>query len=191
MRIILTFLLLTLKIHLSICCECPSTNEESVKRTFEKAEIIVIGHAVRNMNYNVEVRKSWDNRSQGFDFLFKVDSVLKGDTTIKEIIVTQLLSDGCSRRFDFGEPMILSGTSITKFVNRTPKRPKLNEGEIPPTETPPPPPGYASGPTLFLYNSKQEEADYWNELAKNNTVISSSLCTSYYVNSEAGAYFLK
>lgn len=191
MRLILTILLVSFEIKAALACECPPTNEETVKLNFDEAEIIVIGHAIRNVNYNTEVRNSWDNRNQGFDVVFKVDSVLKGSISLDEVIVTQLLSDGCSRRFEFGEQMIISGSSIKEFINKTPKRPELQEGEIPPTNIPPPPLGFVSGPTLFLYNSEQAEADYWNELAQNNTVLPSSLCTSYYVNSEAGSYFLK
>ncbi|MFT7033641.1 MAG: hypothetical protein ACJA2S_002149 [Cyclobacteriaceae bacterium] len=191
MRILLTFLLLSLDIQMALACECPPTNEETVKRNFEEAEIIVIGHAIKNVNYDVEVRNSWNKRNQGYEVLFKVDSVLKGDKNLRDVIVTQLLSGGCSRRFEFGESMIISGSSISKIINRTPKRPKPKGSEIPPTEMPPLTPEYSSGSTLFLYNSEQEEADYWNELAQNNKVIPSSLYNSYYVDSTAGSYFLK
>ncbi|MCB0495794.1 MAG: hypothetical protein KDC79_06640 [Cyclobacteriaceae bacterium] len=165
----------------SFACTC-ETDSTVIRKYMEDAEYIVIGHAIKNIDYNNEVRESWDKRNSGFEVVFVVDSIIKGEIESNEILINQFGEGNCSQLFEFGERYILFGNRLKKFINRTPKIPKVKKGEIPATLEPPPPPSIFET-IMYCYNNKDNEIRYWNKLAESKIVLHSSQCSTFNMNS--------
>jgi hypothetical protein len=153
-----------------------------------EAGFVVIGHAVKNVGFNNEVNDIWDQQNGGYDVLFKVDSVIKGNLNLKTIVIKQF-GGNCDRIFKFGKKYLIVGNQLETFVNKTPKRKKIKEGEIPPNSMPPPPPSVNSKTAIFNDGS-DDEMRYWNNLANEHVILNTSMCSSFLVNSKNASYFL-
>lgn len=153
----------------------------------DEVDFLVIGHAVKNIGFNPEVNEMWDNRNQGYNVLIEVDSIVKGNLKSKTIYVRQFGGD-CDQIFKFGEQYLIVGNQLAKFVLRSTKRRRNKKGEIPPTDMPPPPPSIYSKTAIF-YDSNKKEVSYWNELANEQIIVSTSMCSSFSVTNKIATYF--
>ena len=170
-------------------CECFSIDSISAKELANEVEFVIIGHAVKNVEFYSEVNRMWDQREQGYNVLIEVDSVVKGNVKSKNIVIKQF-GGNCDQIFEFGEQYLIIGNQLEKFINKTPKRPKTIEGEIPLTSVPPPPPSIHDT-KVYLFNNEKEEVDYWNKLANESIIINTSMCSSFAVESWNAKYFLE
>lgn len=183
MRIILVLLFFGI-VGSSKACVCFDIDSVSARGLIERAEFVIIGRAIENVGYDVEVNAMWDEQGRGFDVLFKVDSVLKGDVHAESIYVKQF-GGNCDRVFEFGEQYLIIGRQLDKFVGITLEQGNLKEGEIPP---PPPPSIYSK--TVTFYDRNKKDIKYWNELAGESVIINTSACSSFSLTSGAAGYFL-
>lgn len=186
--IILGFLLLNLQ--LANACSCMEIDSASAKELLEEVEIIIIGQAVQNADFNPEVRANWDRRNKGLNVVFKVDSVLKGCKELKEVILNQFSNGNCGEYFKFGQQYLILGTRLLEFVNKTPEQVKFEKGVIP-IEYPSPPPSSILNSKMLCFNNSQEEVDYWEQLAKYNIVLFTSQCSSFSMNGKSANYFFQ
>lgn len=171
-----------------IACTCFPLDSLSAKQMINEVDFVLIGHAIKNIGFNSEENEIRDQRNQGYDVLIEIDSIVKGNLKSKTIFVRQF-GGNCDQIFKFGEQYLIVGNQLEKFVLRTPKRRKNKKGEIPLTDMPPPPPS-AYSKTAIFYDSSQEEVSYWDELAEQQIVVSTSRCSSFYVTSKTASYFL-
>lgn len=169
-------------------CQCFPIDSASANELMHEVEFIITGHAVSNVGFNSEVNGMWDQRSKGYNVLIEIDSVIKGNVDSKTLIVKQF-GGNCDQIFEFGEQYLIVGNQLDKFVNRTPRRRKTKEGEIPPTSMPSPPPSVHSKTAIF-YDSSDEEVGFWNEQANKQVILNTSMCSSFYVTSRNASYFL-
>ena len=170
-------------------CTCFDIDSASAQQLIHEVEFVIIGHPMKNVEFIDEIRNNWDRKEKGYEVVFEIDSVIKGELPFHKIILNQFSNGNCSRLFEFGEQYLIFGTRLTEFINRTPEEPNTQEGEIPPTFDEGPPPS-VSQTKMFCYNNEQEEVDYWNVLANENVVIYTSQCSSFFINSKAAEYFL-
>ncbi|MEB2776787.1 hypothetical protein SYJ56_15785 [Algoriphagus sp. D3-2-R+10] len=137
-----------------------------------EVEFVIIGHAVKNVGLNTEVNGMWDQHNRGYNVLFEIDSVIKGNLESKMIIVKQF-GGNCDQIFKFGEPYLIVGNQLEEFVNKTPKRRKPKKGEIPPASMP-----SVYSKTAIFYDSSDDEVNYWQELANEQIILNTSMCSS-------------
>ena len=173
----------------AITCTCFPIESVSAKELMEEVEFVVIGRAVKNIGFNREVNSIWDQEKKGFDILFEVDSVLKGDVKSEFLIVKQF-EGNCDQIFKFGVKYLVLGNELERFVNLTPKQSNSRKREIPESYIPPPPPSIYSK-ILAINNMSQKEVNFWNKKAKKNLILRTSMCSSFTTNSNSARYFLK
>jgi hypothetical protein len=171
-----------------IACTCFPLDSLSAKQMINEVDFVVIGHAIKNIGSNPEVNKMWDQLNQGYNVLIEIDSIVKGNLKSKTIFVRQF-GGNCDQIFKFGEQYLIVGNQLEKFVYRTPKSRKNKKVEIPTTDMPPPPPSVYSKTAIF-YDSSQEEVSFWNELAYEQIIVNTSMCSSFYVTSKIASFFL-
>lgn len=175
--------------ELANACECFPIDSASASELMNEVEFVIIGHAVSNVGFNSEVNGMWDQRNKGYNVLIEVDSVIKGNVNSKTVVVKQF-GGNCDQIFQFGEKYLIVGNQFDKFVNRTPKYERTNEEELPPTSLPPPPPPSINDKTVIFYNNSDEEVQFWNELANEQIILNTSMCSSFYLTSRNARYFL-
>lgn len=172
-----------------IGCSCFSIDSTYAKEIIKEADYVVIGRAVKNIGFSNEINSMWDSENQGFDILFEVDSVIKGDLISKSLLVKQF-GGNCDQIFKFGEQHLVIGNEIEKFVDKTPKQRKSKKGGIQEDQIPPPPPSVYSKTAVF-YNRGHKEVNFWNKKAKKSIVITTSMCLTFPINSTLARDFFK
>lgn len=170
-------------------CVCFPIDSTSANELMNEVEFIIVGRAVKNVGFNSEVNGMWNHRNRGFNVLIQIDSVIQGNVELKTVIIKQF-GGNCDQIFEFGEQYLIIGSQLDEFVNRTPKRRKTKEEEIPHTSIPPPPPSVYSKTAIF-YNSSDEEVHFWSALAEEQVILNTSMCSSFYITSKIADYFLE
>lgn len=172
-----------------IACSCFFIDSTYAEEIMKEVDFVVVGRAIKNVGFSQEVNSRWDKENRGFDVQFEVDSIIKGDLMSKSLIVKQF-GGNCDQIFKFGEQYLVIGYEIEKFIDKTPKQRKPKKGEIPENQIPPPPPSVYSRTAVF-YNSGHKEVSFWNNKAKKNIVLETSMCSSFPIDSATAGYFLK
>tara|TARA_R110001592_G_scaffold62406_1_gene191018 strand:+ start:2413 stop:2988 length:576 start_codon:yes stop_codon:yes gene_type:complete len=169
-------------------CTCYEINEAQVKSMIKYYDYVFVGSAIEVLHYDSEMKNLISNNDNGYSkVLFKVDSMIKGEPNLKQIVIQA--SDGsCTQRFKLGEKFVIVGNRVDKVIwNRTTEIKGTSKDDFI-NEIPPPPP-YNDGFIRFEGNRKAYR--YWKRLARRHTIVSTAMCTSFRVGSEYADLFLK
>jgi hypothetical protein len=186
------YLLLTITLIIAEqanACECFPIDSASARELMNEVDFVIIGHAIRNVGFNSEVNGMWDQRKRGYNVLIEIDSVIKGKAVSKTVIVKQF-GGNCDQIFEFGEQYLIVGNRLNKFVNRTSIKKRTNDEELPPNSLPPPPPPSINDKTVTFHNNSDDEVQFWNELANEQVILNTSMCSSFQLTSRTANYFL-
>ena len=177
--ITLIFLLLT--VSWAAACVCDGSDKETMSTIFKNADFVVVGKAVTNVDFEPQFVQLMNLDQKGADVLVQVDSVLKGDIKVNEKLFIYQFGGSCTRLFQFGESYLIFGNSIKKFKEGK-YTGKASKGEIPP----PPPPPYVINEELEIY-ADNEVVKFLNKQTQKYKTITTDLCSSMYVDSDAYA----
>ena len=174
---ILTFLLIS---NFAFACVCSEkTNEAGATELENRSDIIVLASALEKVEYSAS-----DQRP--INIIFKVDSIIKGPTNLKRIVINQWSTGNCVKIFNLGEQYLITGLEIKEFIFKQSDQDTSSEKLIPP-----PPPNQIERSKMICYDYDVEEVEYWNELARNHLVVSTDQCRSFRANGEMAKYFRK
>jgi len=191
MKVTLTILIL---IFSTYCwgCQCGPLSRKDVRRIAKQANFVLVGIAIENVHYNDSVKLERNMRNYGRDVKFKVIKIIKGELKSNYVYLNQFESD-CPISYKFGEQYVIVGTQIKEFENERPfSETDYNNHKI--FDVILPPPRQIGGMTIAkmrCFNVEKELVDYWNSIVKNEIVLFTQQCSSFYATSRYGKYFSK
>ncbi|KYG80866.1 hypothetical protein AWW67_08575 [Roseivirga seohaensis] len=186
MRLVILPLILALLClpQITNACECAGIDDAVVKRLIEKYDYVFVGSAIEVLHPDDEKPDFTSNESKGgMNVIFEIDSVIKGESKLKTVIVNQFGMDSCNMWFKLGEKYIVVGKRIDKLNwNR------VKKGDFPYWEEQPPILGYRHSLQIL---GNRKEYRYWKRLARRNTIITTDMCSTFRVGTEDANLFLK
>ena len=178
--IILTIFFLALSPAI-FACVCAN---EPVQVLLERADFVVIGKAITNKDYHPYLEKSMNNRNEGANVLFEVESVFKGDLKRNEKIFIYQFGSSCDRIFKLGESYIIFGKTIKEFSKANFKK------NLKDSLSPPPPPPFVDNGKVELHSNRKMIRFLNNQTSQYKTATT-DLCNSLDVDSQAFASTIK
>ena len=117
-RLFLILLITFLNAQEGFSCSCGGDYDASYfENQMESADYIFIGEAIKNVGFHTQRNKQLDTEGIGYNVLFKVDSVIKGDLKGTEVILDQWNDGSCTKTFTIGDKYIIFGIDYKKHWN--------------------------------------------------------------------------
>ena len=88
-------------------CTCPPITDNFINRLKIDSDLIAIGKPIK-------IFKSENYYEQDM-YLFEIDSLIKGEKSVKSILINQNESGNCSVNFSLSEKYLITGNQIEKI----------------------------------------------------------------------------
>ena len=191
--ILILVILFTTKLF---ACECGQSYENNIDKLKRNVDYIFIGKVIKNINLenNKLLEILWKKSNSSDEVIIEVEKVIKGTIEAKFIYLSQLNAGNCSRGFEKNKRYIISGFRINEFIDLSEKKEnnieesERNEEfliqEIPIEKIKKPRIEFKKN--KFYIKNIEMNIKKWNELSKAKTVISTSSCISWTMESNFG-----
>ncbi|MFD2036197.1 hypothetical protein ACFSKL_15445 [Belliella marina] len=91
-------------------CSCGGKYDSKYfKEQIERADFVFVGKPIKNVGVHSQRINQLDEEGIGYNVLFKVDSVIKGELKSQEVIIDQWNDGSCANTFKIGEKYIVFG----------------------------------------------------------------------------------
>lgn len=166
-------------------CSCVEIDKAWVKSFIKNYDYVFVGSAVEVLHFDDDIRTLISERDKGYsEVLFKVDSMIKGDYKLKQIVINQFDQGSCSEWFKIGDQFVIVGNRIENVIwNGGKKEDFLSLEEVPPA-----PSGYNNS---IQIRENRKAYRYWKRLARRNTIVTTAMCSTFKMGTEYADLFLR
>ncbi|WP_421978561.1 hypothetical protein [Roseivirga seohaensis] len=166
-------------------CSCVEIDKAWVKSFIKNYDYVFVGSAVEVLHFDDDIRTLISERDKGYsEVLFKVDSMIKGDYNLKQIVINQFDQGSCLEWFKIGDQFVIVGNRVENVIwNGGKKEDFLSLEEVPPA-----PPGYNNS---IQIRENRKAYHYWKRLARRHTIVTTDMCSTFRVGTEDANLFLK
>jgi hypothetical protein len=189
MRKLSVILFLTFTLAQSgFCCSCINRSKELIEEIYEYSDYVFTGTVITGDYWENEILDFWNTRNMGHHVYMRIDSVIKGDIKIDQIVYIFQAMGGCTETFEYNSKKLIFGQEVRKLkvVEDSEKAKNNNPIPAPPPAPPPPPDNYGldENGTYKTYPDPKK-LSFLKAKLKHYTVIDTDMCGSFNSNSEA------
>ncbi len=167
-------------------CSCTPRTPELVHYMHDYYEVIFKGTVITADSWNDYLLDRSNNKKESSEVYMRVDSVIKGNLEIGQVIYIYQTSGGCTEMFEYDSKKLVFGRVMKKLIVEKNKE-KPNKDQSSDMNMP---------PTLLLYPGLREDGSYTisenQEIEKflkfklkHYTVIDTSMCGTFNAKSKA------
>jgi hypothetical protein len=165
-----------------LACSCVPVSKKNVEEMYGYYEMIFIGTVVTGDSWNEYTLDRWNSNNEGSDVYMRIDSVIKGDLRVGQMIYIYQTSGGsCTEMFEYDSKKLVFGRAIKKL------RVEKNEETSIDMDIPPPPlpyPGLREDGS-YTISENQEIEKFLKFKLRHYTVIDTSMCGTFNKKSKA------
>lgn len=164
---IIILLILPFKSSSPSFCVCPKLENKYTEKIKENSDVIVIGKFTNPIPFG-----KYDE-GVNMNGYFKIDSIIKGPTGLKNLVINQFSTGNCRELFQLNKEYLVFGIHITEFKNMPVSNKSKDEN------LPPPPLNEIHDSIMDCYSSDKRTIKKWNGIAEKNYVIFTDQCSTF------------
>ncbi|RTQ46545.1 hypothetical protein EJV47_21575 [Hymenobacter gummosus] len=178
MRRCLPLLLLLTAAAVSLACSCVwFETEEALQDLFDESDVVLMGHAVRSLTPDLDRRPS--KKYLGYNVLFRVTRVYKGQLRADSIFVLQQAEGNCARPFKRQDTVLVFGTAV-RAVRRAPRSDDSHYD-----------PGVQDSTRIYYSARRSRHHRLLRRLHARHFTLTTSQCVSFNPHNELIAAFIR
>jgi hypothetical protein len=172
--------------HSGLACRCTNHSKELFHEILEYSDYAFIGTVLTGDYWEDEILDFWNTRNMGHHVYMRIDSVIKGDLRINQIVYIYQAKGGCTENFEYNSEKLIFGREIKKIEVQEEKESKeaKDYDSVPP---PPPPPDFYGLDENGTHKTAPDpkKLSFLEEKLKHYTVIDTDMCGSFNSKSTA------
>ena len=175
---ILSLLLISLPFTKSIACSCSPRTPELIHSMHDYYEVIFTGTVITADSWNDYLLDRSNNNRESSEVYMRVDSVIKGNLKVGQVIFIYQTLGGCTEMFEYDSKKLVFGRVMKKL--------SYIESEKDTTNYPPPgPPLGLEEDGSYVVSDHLELYDFLNFKLKHYSVIDTGMCSTFNYQSRA------
>lgn len=117
-----------------LACRCTNLSKKLVNEIYNYHDYAFIGTVISGDFWDSQILDYWNGKNEGYHVYMKIDSVIKGNLKINQVIYIYQASDGCIETFEYNTRKLIFGRAIKKLevVNHDKEESTGNSDNIPP-----------------------------------------------------------
>ncbi len=161
-----------------LACRCTNLSKEIVNEIYDYHDYAFTGTVISGDFWDSQILNFWNSKSEGHHVYMRIDSVLKGDLEVNQVIYIYQASNGCIETFEYNTKKLIFGRAIKKLevINHDKEEGSGNSGNLPPPN--PNEFGLEENGT-YKINNVSKKVSFLQAKLEHYTVIDTNMCGTF------------